>query len=47
MDNKKYSKIAIELVNNMIKLYHTTPVKFKDNQKILIAKMSKWAENVK
>jgi hypothetical protein len=41
---KKLNKIAIELVNNMIKLYHTTPVKFTDDQKILIDKISKWAE---
>ena len=38
------SKIAMELANNMIKLYHTTLVKFTDDHKILIDKISKWAK---
>ena len=45
MENKKYSKIAIELINNMVKLYHTTRVKFTADQKEMIVRISKWAEN--
>ena len=44
---KLNSKIAMGLVNNMIKLYHTTPAKFTNNQKEMIAKISKWAEDVR
>ena len=42
---KLNSKIAIELVNNIIKLYHTMPVKFTDNQKEMITKIYKWSED--